>query len=174
MMFTQRKQRPLLLFGLSAFLLVPYLDSAQTAGVPAAKPNFSGRWRMVRDKSQFRGFKMPDIIVRVIDHHDPTLNLHTVQTSGKQTSMSDVSYFTNGAESSNSINGREAESKAFWDGTALMIRTNMLTAKGENEVVEDRWELSEDGKILTTVSHIQTNSGTADLTLVCEKQIAAK
>lgn len=169
----QLKQRSFSLAVLSAFLLVPQFGSAQSASAPAVKPNFSGRWRMVRDKSQFRGFKMPDIIVRVIDHHDPTLNLHTVQTTGKQTSMSDVSYFTNGAESSNTINGREAESKAFWDGAALVIRTNMLTAKGEHEVIEDRWELSPDGKTLTTESHITTESGTADLILVCGKQNVA-
>jgi len=169
-MFTRLKRRPYLLVLLSVLLLAPRSSTAQAPPTPTAKPNFSGRWRMVRDKSQFRGFKMPDIIVRVVDHHDPTLNLHTVQTTGKQTSMSDVSYFTNGTEAANTINGREAESKAFWDGQALVIRTNMLTSKGENEVIEDRWELSEDGKTLTTQSHIATNSGTADLTLVCEKE----
>jgi hypothetical protein len=169
-MVTQMNRRGFLFLGLCVALFAPVLDQAQSTSPAAAKPNFSGRWRMVRDKSKFGTFKMPDIIVRVIDHHDPTLNVHTVQTAGKQTTMSDVSYFTNGNESSNSINGREAESKAFWDGAALVVKTNMLTAKGENEVIEDRWELSADGKTLTTASHITTDSGTADLTLVCEKQ----
>ena len=53
--------------------------------VGQAKPDFSGRWRMIKAKSEFHGFKTPDIIVRTVDHHDPTLNLHTVQTTGSQT-----------------------------------------------------------------------------------------
>jgi hypothetical protein len=135
-----------------------------------AKPNFSGRWRMVKDKSEFHGFKTPDIIVRTVDHHDPILNLHTVQTTGSQTSISDISYFTDGSTANNVINRRNAQSKAYWDGAALVVRTDMKNAKGEAEQIEDRWELSEDGQTLTTRSHIVTDKGEADLTLVCIKE----
>ena len=136
------------------------------------KPNFSGRWRMVKAKSEFRGFKTPDIIVRTVDHHDPTLNLHTVQTTGPKTSISDISYFTDGATANNVINGRNAQSKSYWDGAALVIHTDMKNSKGETEQIDDRWELSEDGQTLTTKSHIVTEKGEADLTLVCSKEAA--
>jgi hypothetical protein len=135
-----------------------------------AKPDFSGRWRMVKDKSDFGGFKAPDIIVRVIEHRDPTLNVHTVQTSGGKTSTADVSYFTDGAQTTNSMSGRDAVSKAFWDGAALMIRTTTKDSKGEDEVVEDRWELSEDHQILTISSHVTTPKGQVDMKLVCTKE----
>jgi hypothetical protein len=125
---------------------------------------------MVKDQSDFAGFKKPDIIVRVVDHHDPTLNLHTVQTNGTKTSVSDVSYFTDGSATSNVINGRDAESKAFWDLPALIIRTNMKTSKGDDEQIEDRWELSQDGQTLTTTSHITTSKGQVDMKLVCVKE----
>jgi hypothetical protein len=127
---------------------------------------------MVKAKSEFHGFKTPDIIVRTVDQHDPILNLHTVQTTGSQTSITDISYFTDGATANNVINGRNAQSKAYWDGAALVVRTDMKNSKGDAEQIEDRWELSEDGQTLTTRSHIVTDKGEADLTLVCSKEAA--
>ena len=150
-------------------LSIPTFGQGQTPAAPA-KPNFSGRWRMVKDKSDFGGFKAPDIIVRVIEHRDPTLNVHTVQTSGGKTSTVDVSYFTDGAETTNSMSGRDAVSKAFWDGPALVIRTNTKDSKDEDEVVEDRWELSDNGQTLTVSSHVTTPKGQVDMKLVCEKE----
>lgn len=152
-------RRSLLFFALPAWALCQ------------AKPNFSGRWRMVKEKSEFHGFKTPDIVVRTVDHRDPTLNLHTVQTTGAQTSISDISYFTDGATANNVINGRNAQSRAYWDGPALVVRTYMKNAKGVDEEIEDRWELSADGQTLTTKSHILTEKGGADLTLVCAKEV---
>jgi hypothetical protein len=135
-----------------------------------ARTNFSGRWRMNKEKTDFAKFKMPDMIVRVIDHHDPTMNVHTVQTTGGKTNSSDVSYFTDGSTSSNIINGRDATSRAFWDGDALVVRTDMKTAKNEDEQIEDRYELSADGGTLTTTSHVVTSKGDVTMTLVCDKE----
>lgn len=143
-------------------------DSLQ-ADAPA-RANFSGRWRMNKEKSDFAKFKMPDMIVRVIDHHDPTLNVHTVQTMAGKTNTSDVSYFTDGSTSSNVINGRDATSKSYWDGSALVVRTEMKTAKNEEEEIEDRYELSEDGGTLTTTSHVVTSKGDVTMKLVSEKE----
>jgi hypothetical protein len=133
-------------------------------------PDFSGRWRMIKDQSQFTGFTAPDVVVRAVDHHDPTINVHTVQTTGTKTTTADVSYFTDGTEATNVMSGRNATSRAFWDGTALMIRTNTTDSKGEDVEILDRWELSSDGKILTNTSHITSTKGEADLKLVCEKE----
>lgn len=162
-----RKTLPIAIITCALFL--PALARSQAAPTPA-RTDFSGRWRMIKDKSDFGGFSVPDIIVRVIDHRDPTMNIHTVQTTGTKTSVSDVSYFTDGSITKNVINGRNAESKAFWDGPALMIRTSMKDSKGEDEVVEDRWELSPDGQILTITSHITTARGQVDMKLVCARE----
>ncbi len=151
-----------------AFLLPLYAQGQSTTEPP--KPDFSGRWKMVKDKSDFAKARMPDMIIRVIDQHYPALNIHTIQTSGTKTSMADVSYFLDGSTSTNVINGHDATSKTFWDGTSLMVRTNMKTANGEDEEIEDRWELSGDGQTLTTTSHIRTTKGAVDMKLVCEKE----
>ena len=125
---------------------------------------------MDKEKSDFAKFKMPDMIVRVIDHHDPTMNVHTVQTTGAKTNTSDVSYFTDGSTSNNLINGRDATSRTFWDGDALVVQTDMKTAKNEDEQIEDRYELSDDGSTLTTTSHVVTSKGDVTMKLVCSKE----
>jgi hypothetical protein len=133
------------------------------------KPDFSGRWRMIKDKSDFGGFHMPDIVVRIVDDRSPTMNVHTVQTTGEKTTTSDVSYFTDGSTTKNVINGREAESRAYWDGPVLVIRTGMKDSKGEDEQIEDRWELSDDKETLTTNSHVETPNGAVDMKMVCSR-----
>lgn len=134
------------------------------------KPNFSGRWRMDKEKSDFGTFHAPDIVVQVVDERGPTLNIHTVETAGKKTTTADVSYFTDGTVSKNIINGRDAESKAFWYGPALNVRTTEKDSKGQNVVIEDRWELSSDGQTLTRTSHIITANGSVDMKLVSRKE----
>ena len=173
--FFKKSQFPVLL----CFLLISAasVSLAQQGGAAAtvtSHPNFSGRWRMLKEKSELNGFKVPDVVIRVVDHHDPMINLHTIQTTADKTTMADVSYFTDNSVTMNTIKGRDAQCRAFWDGQALIVRTKMIMANGEHEVIEDRWELSGDGKILTTESHIVTESGEATLTLVCEKEDAKK
>jgi hypothetical protein len=80
------------------------------------------------------------------------------------------SYFLDGTPSTNVINNHEATSKAFWDGPALMVRTTLKLNNGDEEVVEDRYELSEDGNTLTATSHVSTPKGGTILKLVCEKE----
>ena len=144
---------------------------AQNDAAPA-HTNFSGRWRMVKDKSDFARAAMPDMIVRVVDQRDSTLNVHTLQTTGKATKSADVSYFIDGSPSTNVINNHEATSKTFWDGPALVVRTSLKLSNGDEESIEDRWELSDDGETLTTTSHINTPKGETTLKLVCEKEKA--
>lgn len=149
---------------------------AATASVPAqqqsadAKTDFSGRWRMLKEKSDFGTFHMPDVVVQSVDQHGTTMNVHTVQTTGTRTTTADVLYFTDGTTAKNVINGRDAESKTFWDGPALVVRTRMKNSKNEDTVMEDRWELSEDGEMLTRTSHVETTNGTADMKLVSAKE----
>ena len=128
---------------------------------------------MVKDKSNFSGFTTPDVLVQVIDEHIPAMNVHTVQTKGGKTTTADVTYFTDGRESNNIVNGREATSKTFWDGQVLVVRTDMKDSKGNDIQMEDRWELSPDKQTLTRTSHVVTSTGgEVNLTLVCQKESA--
>lgn len=162
--------RRLALLMITAGIAWPAVAPAQNAS-PAAKPNFSGRWRMVKDKSNFGGFHMPDIVVQIVDQRGITMNVHTVETTGKQTSTSDVSYFLDGTPSKNVMNGRQAESKTFWDGKVLNVRTAVKDVDGQEVLVmEERWDLSPDGDTLTRTSHNITPKGSVDMTLVSSKE----
>src|SRR5438270_637530 len=66
--------------------------------------------------------------------------------------------------------GRDATSRTFWDGGALVVRTEMKTAKNDDEEIEDRYELSEDGATLTTTSHVVTSKGDVTMKLVSDKE----
>lgn len=126
---------------------------------------------MAKDKSNFQSFTTPDLLVQVVEDHSPTMNVHTIETKDGKTSTADVTYFTDGRPSSNVINGREATSKTYWDGSVLVVRTDMKDSKNNDIEMEDRWELSPDKQTLTRSSHVITsNGGEVTLTLVCEKE----
>jgi hypothetical protein len=166
---------------LLAIPLLAFSMLAQTPRAPGAlndhvtgKPDFSGRWRMVKDKSNFAGFTTPDLLVQIVEDRSPTLNIHTVQTRNGKTSTADVTYFTDGRESSNVINGRDALSKTYWDGSVLVVRTDTKDSKNDDVEMEDRWELSQDKQTLTRSSHIVTSTGgEVNMMLVCQKEKAS-
>jgi hypothetical protein len=164
-MFHLRRYRLFLAF-------VPLLCWGQAQRTPGALPktDFSGRWRMMKNLSEFRGFQMPDIVVRIVDDHDPAMNIHTVQTTGQNTTTSDITYFTDGSITKNVVNGRDAQSKCYWDGNVLVVRTEMKNSKGLDELITDRWELSSDKQTLTISSHVETEKGSVDMKMVCARE----
>lgn len=154
----------------ACIVMAASLIAQQTPGQLEPKhTNFSGRWRMVKSQSDFGGFHMPDIVVRTVDQWGATMNVHTVQTSDDKTSTNDLSYFTDGSITKNVINGRDAESKGFWDGPVLVMRTSMKNASGDNELITDRWELSPNHQTLTISSHVETPRGDFNMKMVCER-----
>ena len=150
-------------------LLCLLLAATLLLSADPARTDFSGRWRMDKDKSDFGKFKKPDIVVRVIEQRDPDMNVHLVQTTGERTTTVDAVYKTDGTASTNVVNGRDATSKSFWDGPDLVIRTNMKTSKNEDEVIEDRYSLGDGGATLTMTSHVITDKGEATLVMVSNK-----
>jgi hypothetical protein len=152
--------------------LTPMIAWGQAQRTPGALPkvDFSGRWRMMKELSDFHGFQVPNIVVRIVDDHDPTMNVHTIQTTDQNTTTSDVTYFTDGSITKNVINGRDAESKCYWDGKVLVVRTSMKNKKGIDELISDRWELSEDKRTLTIASHVETEKGSVDMKMVCARE----
>lgn len=150
-------------------LLAAAFGTSQTA---PAHTDFSGRWRMIKSQSDFGKFSHPDLVVRVIDQQGPTLNLHTVETTNGKTTTSDISYFTDGQVSTNNRSGREATSKAFWDGADLVIRTDTTDSRSVPIQIVERWQLSPDRQVLVTTSDIPTATGSAQFKLVCQREAA--
>ena len=133
------------------------------------KPNFSGTWRMVREKSDFGAMTMPDSVLRTIDHKGVTINVHTEQESKGRKSSTDLLYYTDGRESSNEADGKGATYHCFWDGGTLVIRMTTATKKGSAEIREERWTLEPDGNTLTMTSHISIGGFMANFKMVCAR-----
>ena len=96
------------------------------------------------------------------------------RSTGTATKTADVTYLLDGTPSSNIINNHPATSKAFWDGETLNIRTNLKLSNGDDELVEDTWQLSPDGTTLNETSHVSTPKGGILMKMVCEKETAEK
>lgn len=164
------KEMKLFIRYIAVVLVVGMLAGAQQQ--TPQNTNFSGRWRMVKDQSNFGNFNTPDMVVLVVDQHGAAMNVHIVETVGGKTHFSDVVYYTDGRVANNIINGHDAESRTFWDGTALMVRTYEKNSKNQDVMMLDRWQLSPDGQTLTMTSHITTETGEADIKMVCVKEKA--
>jgi hypothetical protein len=151
------------LFGLILLALALGLAQAQ------AKPNFSGTWKMNAAKSEFGPMPAPDSRTDKISHADPSLK-DTVTQSGQQGEMtSDLSYSTDGKETTNTIRGNEFKSTVKWDGDELVI-DNKGSFNGQDVTLSDRWSLSEDGKTITIKRHAVSPMGEMDQKILLEKQ----
>jgi hypothetical protein len=140
------------------------------AGVQAsAKPNFSGTWKLNVSKSEFGPMPAPDSRTDKITHEDPTLKDTVSQTGQMGDTTADITYSTDGKETTNSIRGNEIKSTAKWDGDILVIDSKGAF-NGQDVTLNDHWSLSEDGKTLTITRHASTPIGDADQKVVLEKQ----
>ncbi len=161
--------RRLYLLGLPAVLLG--LASAAAAEPAPARPNFSGRWRIVPKASDFQGRSAPDDLVHTIEHKDPDLSVHSVRTAGGAASTSDLHYYTDGRAVRRMIGATEITTVARWEGSVLVIRTDVHNAKGENFWGEARWSLSNDRDTLTIVTQLGGPHGNFATRLVCAREV---
>jgi len=151
-------------------LLGPLLAVLALGAVQAqAKPNFSGAWKMNAAKSDFGPMPAPDSRIDKISHEDPSLKDNVTQ-SGQQGEMtSDLSYSTDGKETTNTIRGNEFKSTAKWDGDELVIN-NKGSFNGQDVTLTDRWSLAADGKTITIMRHAISPMGEMDQKILLEKQ----
>ena len=135
------------------------IASAQT------KPDFSGTWKMNREKSKFeRGG--PDAILIKIDHKEPAFAENwTVSTPDGERSLQ-AKYTTDGKETEQEVMGRMSKTSAKWEGDALVIEF-----KSEEGFFKRKITLSADGKTITKIVTQSPRDGeqTED-TVVFEKQ----
>jgi len=142
---------------------------AVLAGTTAAadKPNFSGEWKMNLAKSDFGPVPPPTMITRRVTHAEPSLTIVEEQISALGDQNTTRAYTTDGKEITFQANGAEVKSSATWDGaTLVVISTVDVVALQFN----DRMTMSEDGKVMTSVVHVTSPQGDADITLVFERQ----
>jgi len=134
-----------------------------------AKPNFSGEWKLNSSKSDFGQFPGPSAMSRKITHQDPSLKVATKMSGPNGDFEFESSYTTDGKECTNQFGPNPMKSTLKWDADTLIFNTKGQF--GDNEVtIQDKWDVSEDGKTLTVRRRFSSSQGEAEQKLVFEKQ----
>jgi hypothetical protein len=145
--------------------------AAQLAG--QAKPDFSGTWTMVADKSDFGPMPAPASMTRTITHKDPVLKVVIVQTGGPMGDTTiETNFTTDGKPQQNTVSGNPMTTVAKWDGAAITLHTN-TSQQGVDILLDDRYELSNAGKTLTITRKITTPDEPFTITIVFAKKPGA-
>jgi len=159
------------------FILLPVALLAALALVAPigaqSKPNFSGEWTMVPEKSDFGQMPKPTTMTRTITHTDPALKIVTTQTGG---AMGDITlttaFTTDGKPQKNDVSGSPMTTVGKWDGDAIVLDST-LSQQGNDISIRDRFVLSDSGKTLTLTRTLASAPGAGDgftMTIVMTKK----
>jgi hypothetical protein len=147
----------------ASFCFCSSIIAAQT------KPDFSGVWKMNREKSKFPAMfpAMENIrdIVSKIEHKEPNVSIFTTITGVDGDQTFEAKYTTDGKETNVKLPFVSVKATAKWEGDALAVE-----GKAEEYNVRGKYTLSADGKTLTIASHVSTPNGDVDGIAVFEKQ----
>jgi hypothetical protein len=140
------------------------------AALPAAaKPNFSGSWKLDADRSDFGPQPPPSKMNRTIKHADPELSYTTSQDGPQGEMTTETKVSTDGKEFTNQMMGMDIKGTATWEGDVLKI-SNKLDLGGNEVLIEEKWSLSEDGNTLTSNLLIKSPQGDFEMKIVMLKQ----
>lgn len=134
-----------------------------------AKPNFAGDWKMNASKSEFGQFPAPSAMTQKVTHEDPSLKVASKMSTDNGDMEFESTYTTDGRECTNQFGPNPMKSTLKWDGDTLVIDTKGQF--GDNDfTLQDKWDLSTDGKTLTLRRHWASSRGEMDQKIVFEKQ----
>ena len=143
------------------------------AAAAQGMPDFSGTWTLDASKSDFGPMPSPESVVMVIDHKEPALKVATSQKTQMGDASNESSYTTDGQENVNKMRtpggDSDVKSTTKWSGKTLMT-SRTLEAQGMSIGIDDVWELSADGKLLTISRQLKTPQGDFSTKLVLTKK----
>jgi hypothetical protein len=146
---------------------------AVSAVAQNAMPNFSGTWSLDVAKSDFGPAPPPDAVVMMIDHKEPNLKVTTTQKGQQGDTTNDSNLSTDGKENVNKLRAlggeQDVKSNTKWEGKKLAT-ARMLEIQGMTIGMNDSWELSDDGKVMTIVREISTPQGDFATKMVFNKK----
>jgi len=155
-------------FAIAVMLLVP-----PSAWTQDAKPNFSGTWNFDAAKSDFGPAPPPESLVSVIDQKEPNVKIATTQKGPMGEISNERTFTTDGKENINKMRtpagDQDTKSTTTWNGKKLSTVTKM-DMQGTAIVINESWELAEDGKVMTIAREIKTPQGDFVTKVVFNKQ----
>jgi len=154
-------------------LSVLLLILAASVGAQEAKPDFSGKWVLDAAKSDFGPAPPPELVIHVIEHKEPNIKIVTSQKSIQGETTNERNLTTDGKDNPNKMRmmggEQEVKSSSHWDGGKLAT-TMKLDVQGATVELNDTWELSDAGKVLTIVRVARTPGGDFTVKTVFNKQ----
>jgi hypothetical protein len=119
----------------------------------SAKPNYSGTWNFNPSRSELQ-VPVPTSAVFELDHREPVFRMkRTFVTDGKTETWS-IDLSTDGKEVLKEEAGSTTRGRIFWEGNLLVYEATIsMNGRTARDVV--RYELSEDGKILTATERFR-------------------
>jgi hypothetical protein len=144
------------------FLSVAFAVALATA---AGKPDFSGSWKLDRDKSNFGALPMPSRYERTIEHNGSSIHVTTHQANGQGEQIVETHFRTDGEFTENRYATGVARVSGRWDADRLEVETRR-ELEGKPLTSVEIWSLSADDHTLTVKNHIETPRGPLDLVLV--------
>ncbi len=133
------------------------------------KPNFSGTWELQIDKSDFGPLPAPQSQTMVVDHQDPKLKVSVTAKTAQGDRSSERVMTTDGQENINQVGGNEWKSVSRWV-QKLLVTDVSFDMQGNKVKMNDKWQLSEDGKTLTMNRTYKSDMGEAEQKLVYAKK----
>ena len=149
-------------------VLYACLAIGSVAAMAADKPDFSGKWKLNTEKSDFGPMPKPEKAEYSVDHKDPQLNVKSTAVGQMGEVTNDVKMTTDGKEFINVLHGQEIKGTAKWDGTTLVV-TQKIQMQGAEIVVVQKWIMSDDGKSITQEVSITTPQGELQQKAVLDK-----
>jgi hypothetical protein len=144
---------------------------AVTAAIlPAqARPNFSGEWTLVVEKSEFGPMPPPSSMQRTITHVDPSLRYVTVQRTAAGETKTEVEFSTDGKPQKNLVQGNTMVTTGRWDGHVIVL-SSTLAIQDARVSMEERLALSDGGRTLTVTRSFTTPDGPATTKFVLTRK----
>lgn len=149
-------------------VLFAAIAAVLTAGLAAAKPAFTGDWKMNAARSSFGDFPAPSSMTLKIAHEDPNLKVATAMVSEYGEWNVEAVYTTDGKECVNKMRESESKSVLKWEADTLVIDTKAEFG-GTPMTINDKWSLSTDGKTLTIERKFSSDRGELIQKIAMEK-----
>ena len=140
-------------------LMMVTIASLVVESAAQTKPDLSGVWTMMPDKSDFGRLAAPARQTRTITYKEPSGTVEIVQSAEATGDTRVLTPFrTDGTPQLTDFFGSEMTTVGRWDGATLVLRSTRKTDQGDADM-EDRYTLSAGGQTLLMTRSFNSPSG---------------